>query len=284
MGPHPYPTIVRDFQRVIGDEAAAQVKTSKAGCRTSSIACVGGGSNAIGLFSRFIGEPSVRLVAVEAAGDGIETGHHAAAIAARAAWASSTARERCCCRTVDGQITEAHSISAGLDYPGVGPQLSALAAEGRLELASSTDTQALAALRLLARTRGHPARARTGARNCGAAAVVRNRVRLARRCRAVWPRRQGHRPPGGAGMTRDTLGSRRIQQAFAAAKAEGRLAFIPYVVAGYPDASTSETAALAALDAGADLLEIGLPYSDPLADGVTLQRASAAALGEWCGP
>ncbi len=79
-------------------------------------------------------------------------------------------------------------------------------------------------------------------------------------------------------MTRDTLGSRRIQRAFEAAKAEGRLAFIPYVVAGYPDASTSETAALAALDAGADLLEIGLPYSDPLADGVTLQRASTAAL------
>jgi len=79
-------------------------------------------------------------------------------------------------------------------------------------------------------------------------------------------------------MTRDTIGSRRIQAAFTSAKSAGRLAFIPYVVAGYPDASTSESAALAALDAGADLLEIGLPYSDPLADGVTLQRASSAAL------
>jgi tryptophan synthase alpha chain len=79
-------------------------------------------------------------------------------------------------------------------------------------------------------------------------------------------------------MTRDTVGSRRIGQAFEAAEAEGRLAFIPYVVAGYPDASTSEAVALAALDVGADLLEIGLPYSDPLADGVTLQRASTAAL------
>ena len=79
-------------------------------------------------------------------------------------------------------------------------------------------------------------------------------------------------------MTRDTIGSRRSQQAFEAAKAGGRLAFIPYVVAGYPDDSTSEAAALAALDAGADLLEIGLPSSDPLADGVTLQRASTAAL------
>jgi tryptophan synthase alpha chain len=79
-------------------------------------------------------------------------------------------------------------------------------------------------------------------------------------------------------MTRDTAGSRRIQAAFAAAREQGRLAFIPYVVAGYPDASTSEAAALAAIDAGADLLEIGLPYSDPLADGVTLQKASSTAL------
>src|SRR6186997_3124224 len=79
-------------------------------------------------------------------------------------------------------------------------------------------------------------------------------------------------------MTRDTAGSQRIQAAFGSARESGRLAFVPYVVAGYPDASTSEAAALAAIDAGADLLEIGLPYSDPLADGVTLQRASSAAL------
>ncbi len=79
-------------------------------------------------------------------------------------------------------------------------------------------------------------------------------------------------------MTRDTAGSRRVQRAFAVTAAEGRIAFVPYVVAGYPDAATSERAALAALDAGADLLELGLPYSDPLADGATLQRASSAAL------
>ncbi len=153
MGPHPYPTIVRDFQRVIGDEAAAQVASVEGRLPDVVTACVGGGSNAIGLFSRFIGEPSVRLVAVEAAGDGIETGHHAAAMGAGSIGIIHGARTMLL-QDRDGQITEAHSISAGLDYPGVGPQLSALAAEGRLELASSTDTQALAALRLLARTEG----------------------------------------------------------------------------------------------------------------------------------
>jgi len=153
MGPHPYPTIVRDFQRVIGDEAAAQIRHVEGRLPDVVTACVGGGSNAIGLFSRFIGEPFVRLVAVEAAGEGIETGHHAAAMGAGSVGIIHGARTMLL-QDRDGQVTEAHSISAGLDYPGVGPQLSALAAEGRLELASSTDTQALAALRLLARTEG----------------------------------------------------------------------------------------------------------------------------------
>src|SRR5207247_3768388 len=96
--------------------------------------------------------------------------------------------------------------------------------------------------------------------------------------RAVRPWRQGPGPPGATEMTRDTAGSRHIGEAFANARANGCIAFVPYVVAGYPDIANSEAAALAVLDAGADLLEIGLPYSDPLADGVTLQRASAAAL------
>ena len=153
MGPHPYPTIVRDFQRVIGDEAAAQVSELEGRLPDLVVACVGGGSNAIGLFSRFIGEPTVRLVAVEAAGDGVETGRHAAALGAGSIGIIHGARTMLL-QDADGQVQEAHSISAGLDYPGVGPQLAALAAEGRLELSTSTDTQALAALRLLARSEG----------------------------------------------------------------------------------------------------------------------------------
>jgi tryptophan synthase beta chain len=153
MGPHPYPTIVRDFQRVIGDEASAQLVRTEGRLPDVVVACVGGGSNAIGLFSRFIGEPDIRLVAIEAAGEGVSTGRHAAALGAGSLGIIHGARTMML-QDADGQVTEAHSISAGLDYPGVGPQLAALAGEGRLELATDTDTQALAALRLLAKTEG----------------------------------------------------------------------------------------------------------------------------------
>jgi tryptophan synthase beta chain len=153
MGPHPYPTIVRDFQRVIGDEAAAQVAQTEGRLPNLVVACVGGGSNAIGLFSRFIGEPQVRLVAVEAAGHGIATGHHAAALAAGSLGIIHGARTMLL-QDADGQVLEAESISAGLDYPGVGPQLAALAAEGRMELSDSTDEQALDAMRTLAGCEG----------------------------------------------------------------------------------------------------------------------------------
>jgi tryptophan synthase beta subunit len=153
MGPHPYPTIVRDFQRVIGDEAAAQVEIAEGRLPDLVVACVGGGSNAIGLFSRFIGETSVRIAAIEAAGHGIETGHHAAALTAGSLGIIHGARTMLL-QDSDGQVLEAESISAGLDYPGVGPQLAALALADRIELASSTDTDALDAIRTLARCEG----------------------------------------------------------------------------------------------------------------------------------
>jgi tryptophan synthase beta chain len=153
MGPHPYPTIVRDMQRIIGDEAAAQMKQIEGRLPDVVVACVGGGSNAIGIFSRFIGEPEVRLVAVEAAGDGIATGHHAAALAAGGLGIIHGARTMLL-QDADGQVMEAHSISAGLDYPGVGPQLAALAAEKRLELRSAIDSDALGAMRQLAACEG----------------------------------------------------------------------------------------------------------------------------------
>ena len=153
MGPHPYPTIVRDFQRIIGDEAAAQLERAEGRLPDLVVACVGGGSNAIGIFSRFIGEPSVRLVAVEAAGDGIATGHHAAALAGGSLGIIHGARTMLL-QDADGQVQEAHSLSAGLDYPGVGPQLAAMAAEGRMELTAATDEQALAAMRQLAANEG----------------------------------------------------------------------------------------------------------------------------------
>jgi tryptophan synthase beta subunit len=153
LGPHPYPTIVRDLQRVLGDEAAAQLKFVEGRLPDLVLACVGGGSNAIGLLDRFIGETSVRLAVAEAAGEGIATGRHAAALAGGTPGILHGSRSLML-QDRDGQVVEAHSISAGLDYPGVGPQIAALVSAGRLELAAATDGEALIALREVGRMEG----------------------------------------------------------------------------------------------------------------------------------
>ena len=153
MGPHPYPMIVRDFQRVIGDEAAAQLQEVEGRLPDMAIACVGGGSNALGLLNRFIGEPSVRLAVAEAAGEGIGTGRHAAALLGGTPGILHGSRSYML-QDPDGQVIDAVSISAGLDYPGIGPQLAALMQAGRLIVSSATDTEAVAALRQVARTEG----------------------------------------------------------------------------------------------------------------------------------
>ena len=153
MGPHPYPTIVRDLQRRIGDEAAAQLHEVEGLLPDLAIACVGGGSNAIGLLARFIGEPAVRLAVAEAAGDGIDTGRHAAAIAGGSPGILHGSRSLML-QDRDGQVAEAHSASAGLDYPGVGPQLAALAEGGRLEVLTATDREAVSAMKTVTRTEG----------------------------------------------------------------------------------------------------------------------------------
>ncbi|HEY7589371.1 MAG TPA: pyridoxal-phosphate dependent enzyme, partial [Candidatus Limnocylindrales bacterium] len=152
-GMHPYPVIVRDLQSVIGRETRQQIIEKTGNLPNAVIACVGGGSNAIGLLARFIGEPSVRLAVSEAAGEGIATGRHAAALAGGSPGILHGARSLML-QDRDGQVLEAHSASAGLDYPGIGPQISALHAAGRLEVAAATDAEAFAAMRTLARTEG----------------------------------------------------------------------------------------------------------------------------------
>ena len=153
MGPHPYPTLVRDLQRRIGDESAAQLQAIEGRLPDLAVACVGGGSNAIGLLARFIGEPGVRLAVVEAAGDGMETGRHAAAILGGTPGILHGSRSLML-QDADGQVTEAHSASAGLDYPGIGPQLAALAEGGRVMVSAATDREAVAAMRTTTRTEG----------------------------------------------------------------------------------------------------------------------------------
>ena len=153
MGPHPYPTIVRDLQRRIGDESAAQLQDLEGRLPDLAIACVGGGSNAIGLLARFIGEPGVRLAVAEAAGDGIPTGKHAAAILGGSPGILHGSRSLML-QDRDGQVIEAHSASAGLDYPGIGPQLAALAEAGRIEVAAAADREAVAAMKATTRLEG----------------------------------------------------------------------------------------------------------------------------------
>jgi tryptophan synthase beta chain len=146
MGPHPYPTIVHDLQRRIGDEAATQLLAVEGRLPDLAVACVGGGSNAIGLMARFIGEPAVRLAVAEAAGEGMETGRHAAAISGGSPGILHGSRSLML-QDGDGQVIEAVSASAGLDYPGVGPQLAALAEAGRITVATATDREAVAAMK-----------------------------------------------------------------------------------------------------------------------------------------
>jgi tryptophan synthase beta chain len=152
-GPHPYPALVRDFQAVIGREARAQVLALAGRLPDAVVACVGGGSNAMGIFSAFLSDPEVRLVGVEAAGHGLASGRHGASLARGRPGVLHGSRSYVL-QTDDGQIAEAHSISAGLDYPGVGPELAYLKDEGRVELMHATDAEALEALQYLARTEG----------------------------------------------------------------------------------------------------------------------------------
>jgi tryptophan synthase beta chain len=152
-GPHPYPTIVRDFQTVIGEEARAQFQHQNGRLPDAVVACVGGGSNAIGIFHAFRGDAGVKLIGVEAAGEGIASGKHAATLTAGSEGVIHGMRTYVL-QTDDGQIQEAHSISAGLDYPGVGPEHAMLRDEGRAQYASVDDETALQGFRLLARTEG----------------------------------------------------------------------------------------------------------------------------------
>jgi tryptophan synthase beta chain len=152
-GPHPYPMIVRDFHTVIGEETRVQSQEKWQGLPDILLACVGGGSNAMGLFHEFVNEPSVRLIGVEAAGEGVDTGKHAATLTHGRVGVLHGAMSYLL-QDEDGQVIEPHSISAGLDYPGVGPEHSYLKELGRAEYYSVTDQEALNAFQRLSRLEG----------------------------------------------------------------------------------------------------------------------------------
>ncbi|OUL26814.1 tryptophan synthase subunit beta [Nostoc sp. 106C] len=152
-GPHPYPMMVRDFHTVIGQETRAQAQEKWGGLPDILMACVGGGSNAMGLFYEFVNEPSVRLIGIEAAGEGVNTNKHAATLTKGQVGVLHGAMSYLL-QDEDGQVIEAHSISAGLDYPGVGPEHSYLKDAARAEYYSVTDADALAAFQRLSRLEG----------------------------------------------------------------------------------------------------------------------------------
>ncbi|HKI39045.1 MAG TPA: tryptophan synthase subunit beta [Mycobacterium sp.] len=152
-GPHPFPTMVRDFQRIIGLETRVQIQKQAGRLPDAVTACVGGGSNAIGIFHPFIDDPGVRLIGFEAAGDGVETGRHAATFSGGSPGAFQGSFSYLL-QDEDGQTIESHSISAGLDYPGVGPEHAWLRETGRAEYRPITDSEAMEAFRLLCRTEG----------------------------------------------------------------------------------------------------------------------------------
>lgn len=153
VGPDPFPRMVRDFQSVIGREAKTQVLERIGGLPTHVVACVGGGSNAIGIFAGFLDDPGVRLVGVEAAGEGLETGRHAASLAAGRPGVLHGSLSYLL-QDEDGQVRPAHSVSAGLDYPGVGPEHAYLRDTGRVAYHAVTDRAALDAFATLARLEG----------------------------------------------------------------------------------------------------------------------------------
>ncbi len=241
VGPAPYPSIVRELQAVIGREARAQMLDSYERLPDAVVACVGGGSNAIGLFAGFLDDPEVRLVGVEAAGAAsLGSGRRAVLHGARSSVLADD----------DGQVLDAHSISAGLDYPGVGPEHAALRDSGRAEYVTATDEEALAAFHRLAETEGilpalEPAHALARALDLDAALIL---VGLSGRGR------QG--PRRGARALTKTL--------------------VIYLMAGL---ETPELAR-AAEAGGADIVEIGFPFSDPLADGPVIRRAAERALAQ----
>ncbi len=269
VGPHPFPWMVREFQRVIGEECLAQLGNE---LPDVVVACVGGGSNSMGIFYPFA-ETGVELVGVEAGGHGLESGRHGASITAGRPGVLHGTRTYLL-QDADGQVQEAHSISAGLDYPGVGPEHAYFADSGLAIYETATDEEALAAVDLLARTRGDHPRPRVGP--CSGLGHPQRRPPGRQNGSGQSERtgRQGsphHRQPPFGRMK----GHERIRAALAAV--EGA-AFLPFMTAGLPTPAVSADLFVAMADAGADAFEVGIPYSDPLMDGPVIMQASQMAL------
>ncbi len=315
-GPAPYPEMVRTFQSVIGEEARRQCLARLGRLPEAVIACVGGGSNAMGIFQAFLGDAAVRLIGVEAGGEGLATGRHAASINGGTLGVLHGAKTKLL-QTPDGQIREAHSVSAGLDYPGVGPEHCHLADLGRARYAVCDDRHAIRAFDLLCRYEGIiPALESSHA----LAEAIRLAPTLPRTATllvclsgrgdkdmanvAAWKAAHpdyAYRPIGPADRAPAPepptpppavpepphpaptpsaprpLGTR-LRDAFARAKREGRAARVYYMTCGFPTPETAPDTLETLAQGGADVIELGVPFSDPIADGPVIQAAGQRAL------
>ena len=242
------------------------------------VACVGGGSNAIGIFVPFVDDPGVALVGVEAAGEGVETGRHGAPLTAGGRGGVLHGSYSAIMQDEDGQILEAHSISAGLDYPGTGPEHAHLRDTGRARYVAVTDAEALAAFRRVAQLEGivpalESSHAVAWVLGPGAGEPSEH-VDLV--CLSGRGDKDLAEVLAAHAMIAAETGVERIAAAFAAAA--GRAALMPYLMGGFPTLEASVAVGEACADAGADLIELGVPFSDPLADGPVIHAAGTQAL------
>ena len=269
--------MVREFQSVIGREARQQILEQAGRLPDAVIACVGGGSNAIGIFDAFIDDRDVRLIGVEAGGEAIRPGRHAARFAGGAAGVLQGTRTWVL-QDEHGNIELTHSVSAGLDYAAVGPEHAWLQRDGRAEYAYATDDEALEAFQELARLEGiipalesshaiaHVRRDRQGRFRSDAILLVNLSGRGDKDVTSVEQ------------ILKEGAPCRGLRSASHDLRKAGQTGLVTYVTAGDPDLARSAEI-LKRLDrAGADVLEVGVPFSDPLADGPVIQRATERAL------
>lgn len=309
VGPHPYPVMVRDFQAIIGSETRRQIQETAGRLPDYIVACVGGGSNSMGIFYPFLEDSEVKLVGVEAAGEGIATGRHAASLVAGSRGVLHGALSYLL-QDPWGQIRIAHSVSAGLDYPGVGPEHSFLRDSGRVTYTAVTDSQALEAFQLLAATEGIlPAleSAHAVAQVVAMAPQLRPEdlvvINLSGRgdkdvetvaqvLHGGLPEAEtlpsapssGEKGPAANVFsvpvvpTSRPAGRERLDYAFTNCRERGEKALIVYLCAGDPSLEATVELVEVAARGGADVIELGVPFSDPLADGPVIQAASQRAL------
>lgn len=267
MGPHPFPTVVRDFQSVIGKEIKSQMLEKEGRLPDVVMACVGGGSNAMGAFYEFIKDENVKLIGCEAAGLGTDTPKTAATIATGTLGIFHGMKSYFC-QNEYGQIAPVYSISAGLDYPGIGPEHANLADTGRASYVPVTDEEAVNAFEYLSRTEGIiPAiESAHAVAHCIKIAPTMDKDKII----VVNLSGRGDKDVAAIARYRGRISMTDIKSAFQNGKA-----FIPFVTAGDPDLETTEKLLIEMSKSGADIIEIGIPFSDPIAEGVVIQELTS---------